>query len=67
MFKEAYEMIDVGGRAKRPGKMNLWITLAAMFGVSSILGTGAYYGYRYYCESINEGFLRGTCVDGEDV
>ena len=67
MFKEAYEMIDVGGRAKRPGKMNLWITLAAMFGVSSILGTGAYYGYRYYSESINEGFLRGTCVDGEDV
>lgn len=60
-------MIDVGGRAKRPGNKNLWISLAAMFGISSILGTGAYYGYRYYCESINEGFLKGTIVDGEDV
>lgn len=60
-------MIDNGGRVKRPGKDKIWLRLALMFGVSSLIGTGGYYGYRYYCESANDGFLKGTFVDGEDV
>lgn len=60
-------MIDTGRKRKKSGRKNIWISLAAMFGVSSILGMGTYYGYRYYCEGVNDGFLKGTCVDGEDV
>ena len=43
------QMIDNGGRVKRPGKDKIWLRLALMFGVSSLIGTGGYYGYRYYC------------------
>ena len=60
-------MIDNGGRGKRPGKDNIWLSLILMCGASALIGTGGYYGYRYYCESVNDGFLKGTCVDGEDV
>lgn len=60
-------MIDYGRKGSRSAGRNLWISLAALFGVSSILGMGTYYGYRFYCESVNDGFLRGTYVDGEDV
>ena len=60
-------MIDYGGSKKRPGKKKIWLSLVLTYGVSALLGIGGYYGYRYYCESINDGFLRGTIVDGEDV
>lgn len=60
-------MIDFRGRAKSSGNKSIWVSLAAMFAVSSVLGTGSYYAYRYYCESVNRGFLKGTYVDGESV
>ena len=65
-------MIDFGGRRKSTGKKNIgnksiWISLAAMFAVGTVLGSGGYYGYRYYCESANKGFLKGTYVNGSNV
>ena len=60
-------MIDAKRSGGRSGKKNIWLSLAAIYGVSAILGMGTYYGYRYYCESINDGFLKGTLVDGEDI
>jgi hypothetical protein len=60
-------MIDLGKRGKSAGNKNLWISLAAMFAVSTVIGTGGYYGYRYYCESVNKGFLKGTYVNGSSV
>ena len=60
-------MIDAGRRGRSSAKKNILLRLAAMYGVSAILGMGTYYGYRFYCESNNGGFLKGTVVDGEDV
>ena len=60
-------MIDLGRRRKSAGKKNIWISLAAMFAVGTVLGTGGYYGCRYYSESINKGFLKGTYVNGNNV
>lgn len=65
-------MIDFGGRRKSAGKKNIgnksiWISLAAMFAAGTVLGAGGYYGYRYYCESANKGFLKGTYVNGSNV
>ena len=61
-------MIDSGrSRKRRAGKNSIWLGLTAAFAVSSLVGTGAYYGCRYYSETVNDGFLKGTVVDGEDV
>ena len=60
-------MIDVGRKGRRAVNKRILLKFAAIYGVSAILGTGAYYGYRFYCESNNSGFLKGTMVDGEDV
>ena len=60
-------MIDAGRKSGRSAKKNILLKLAAMYGVSAIIGMGTYYGYRFYCESNNSGFLKGTLVDGEDV
>ena len=60
-------MIDAGRGGRRSGNRNILLSFAAMYGVSAILGMGSYYGYRFYCESNNDGFLKGTYVDGEDV
>ena len=60
-------MIDAGRNSRRSAKKNILLKAAAIYGVSAILGMGAYYGYRFYCESNNGGFLKGTLVDGEDV
>ena len=60
-------MIDAGRKGRRLAKKNILLKFAAMYGVSAILGMGTYYGYRFYCESNNSGFLKGTLVDGEDV
>ena len=61
-------MIDSGKRRNgHAGKSRIWAGLAAAFVVSSLIGTGSYYGFRYYSETINDGFLKGTVVDGEDV
>ena len=60
-------MIDAGRKGRRSAGKNSLLKFAAMYGVSAILGMGVYYGYRFYCESNNSGFLKGTLVDGEDV
>ena len=60
-------MIDSGRRSAKAGNTSILVSLAAMLGVSSILGMGTYYGYRYYCERTNDGFLKGTYADGEDI
>ena len=52
-------MIDAGRRGRSSAKKNILLRLAAMYGVSAILGMGTYYGYRFYCESNNGGFLKG--------
>ena len=59
-------MIDAR-RGGRSGNKNILLRMAAAYGIFAVLGTGAYYGYRFYCESNNDGFLKGTCVDGEDI
>ena len=59
-------MIDTG-RGKRSGNKNILFRMAAAYGIFAVLCTGAYYGYRFYCESNNDGFLKGTSVDGEDI
>lgn len=66
-IKEARSMIDAGHKSRRSGNKNILLKFVAMYGVSAILGMGTYYGYRFYCESNNSGFLKGTYVDGEDV
>ena len=66
-IKEARSMIDAGRKGRRSAKKSILLKFAAMYGVSAILGMGTYYGYRFYCESNNSGFLKGTLVDGEDV
>ena len=66
-IKEARSMIDAGRKGRRLAKKSILLKFAAMYGVSAILGMGTYYGYRFYCESNNSGFLKGTLVDGEDV
>lgn len=61
-------MIDSGGkRAAHSGNNRLWIGLAAAFAITSLAGAGSYYGYRYYVEMNNDGFLKGTVLDGEDI
>lgn len=61
-------MIDSGGKRKgHSGSGRIWIGLTAAFAVSSLLGAGSYYGYRYYTEMNNDGFLKGTVLDGEDI
>ena len=60
-------MIDAGRNSRRSAKKNILLKAAAIYGVSAILGMGTYYGYRFYCERNNGGFLKGTLVDGEDV
>ena len=58
-------MIDSGKRRNgHAGKSRIWAGLAAAFVVSSLIGTGSYYGFRYYSETTNDGFLKGTVVDG---
>ena len=61
-------MIDTGGRRhRRPGGAKLWVGFAAVCAVSALLGEASYYGYRFYCETANEGFLKGTTAEGEDI
>ena len=60
-------MIDAGHGGRHSGSRNILLRFAAIYGASAILGMGTYYGYRFYCESNNDGFLKGTTVDGEDV
>ena len=60
-------MIDAGHGGRRSVSGNILLRFAAIYGAGAILGMGTYYGYRFYCESNNNGFLRGTIVDGEDV
>ena len=60
-------MIDAGHGSRRSESRNILLRFAAIYGVSAILGMGTYYGYRFYFESNNDGFLKGTVVDGEDV
>ena len=60
-------MIDAGRGKRRSGSKKIGLWLAAVYTVSALVGAGAYYGYRFYYESNNDGFLKGTIVDGEDV
>lgn len=60
-------MIDAGHKGRNSGSRSILLRFAAIYGASAILGMGTYYGYRFYCESNNSGFLKGTIVDGEDV
>ena len=60
-------MIDAGHGGRHSAGRNILLRFAAIYGASAILGMGTYYGYRFYCESNNNGFLKGTTVDGEDV
>ena len=60
-------MIDAGHGGRTSAGRNILLRFAAIYGASAILGMGTYYGYRFYCESNNNGFLKGTTVDGEDV
>ena len=60
-------MIDAGHRGRKSGSGNILLRFAAIYGASAILGMGTYYGYRFYCESNNSGFLKGTIADGEDI
>ncbi len=60
-------MIDAGRKGRKDPKRNALLRVAAIYGVSAILGMGTYYGYRFYCESNNSGFLKGTYAGGEDI
>ena len=53
-------MIDAGHGGRRSVSGNILLRFAAIYGAGAILGMGTYYGYRFYCESNNSGFLKGT-------
>ncbi|MDO5455836.1 MAG: hypothetical protein Q4F25_02850, partial [Eubacteriales bacterium] len=44
-----------------------WGSIILIYGVAALIGAGAFFGYRCYYESQNDGFLAGTAVDGCDV
>ncbi len=44
-----------------------WLSLFLVYGIAALLGIGAFFGYRCYYESQNDGFLAGTTVDGLDA
>lgn len=65
--KKYYKNKKNGQGDGRKSGAALAVRLILMTAIASVIGLGGFYGYRFYEESRNDGFLLGTTVQGDSV